>query len=208
MDADHIMHSIMGRTPKILGSEKYSEFAIFVPLIEVDGETHILFEVRSFNMRRQPGEICFPGGKIDRGDRDAEGAALRETSEELGIDRKVISAVQPLDYLVSPFGTIIYPFAGILNVDVKDLDPNKAEVEEIFTSPLRELQMKEPELYNIEFKMEPEKGFPYENIPGGENYNFQARNMKEHFYYYEDKVIWGLTARILHHFIELISDNK
>ncbi|OIU71392.1 NUDIX hydrolase [Rossellomorea aquimaris] len=208
MDADQIMHSIKGRTPKILGSEEYSEFAIFVPLIKVDGETHILFEVRSYNMRRQPGEICFPGGRVDRADRDAESAAIRETSEELGIDQQSISGIQPLDYLVSPFGTIIYPFAGILNADVEDLDPNKAEVEQIFTSPLSELQKKEPELYNIEFRMEPEKGFPYKSIPGGENYDFQARKMKEHFYYYEDKVIWGLTARILHHFIKLISDNK
>ncbi|MCA1054457.1 CoA pyrophosphatase [Rossellomorea aquimaris] len=208
MNADEIMHRVRGRTPKVLGSEEFSEFAIFVPLIEVNGETHILFEVRSHNMRRQPGEICFPGGRIDPKDKDAEAAAIRETSEELGIRHSQISDIHPLDYLVSPFGTIIYPFVGKLCVDVQDLKPNEAEVQEIFTSPLEELQKKEPELYTITFRMEPEANFPYESIPGGENYDFQARNMKEHFYYYNDKVIWGLTARILHHFIGLISNKK
>ncbi|MGR3764646.1 NUDIX hydrolase [Rossellomorea sp. NS-SX7] len=208
MNGDDIIQTIKGRTPKILGSEKFSEYAILVPLIEVDNATHILFEVRSYNLRRQPGEICFPGGRIDRTDRDAKSAAIRETSEELGIPQKLISDIHPLDYLVSPFGTIIYPFAGKINTGIKDLKPNGDEVEEVFTSPLKVLQKKEPELYDIKFSVEPEENFPYKNIPGGENYDFQPRNMKEHFYYYEDKVIWGLTARILHHFIEIVSNKN
>jgi peroxisomal coenzyme A diphosphatase NUDT7 len=208
MNGDDIIQSIKGRTPKVLGSENYKEYAILVPLIEVNDETHILFEVRSFNMRRQPGEICFPGGRIDKSDKDAESAAMRETSEELGISQNLISDIHPLDYLVSPFGTIIYPFAGKLNAGLKDLSPNPAEVEEVFTSPLKDLQKKEPELYDIKFSVEPEENFPYKSIPGGENYDWQARNLKEHFYYYEDKVIWGLTAKILHHFIEIISNKK
>ncbi|WP_175991364.1 CoA pyrophosphatase [Bacillus sp. Marseille-Q1617] len=208
MNGDDIIQSIKGRTPKVLGSENFNEYAILVPLIEVDKETHILFEVRSYKLRRQPGEICFPGGKIDKADKDAKSAAKRETSEELGISQKFITDVHPLDYLVSPFGTIIYPFAGKLNTGIKDLKPNGDEVGEVFTTPLLDLQKKEPELYDIKFSMEPEENFPYKSIPGGENYDFQPRNLKEHFYYYEDKVIWGLTARILHHFIGIVSDKK
>ncbi len=205
MDINELLNRFKDRTPKVLGSETFSEYAILLPLIEVNGEVHVLFEVRSFDMRRQPGEICFPGGRIDRSDSDEMAAALRETSEELGIDVNTISEVYPLDYMVSPFGTIIYPYVGKLNGSLEDLKPNSAEVEEIFTTPLSFLREREPDLYTIKFKMEPEKGFPFKQIPGGENYQWQARNMKEHFYYYEDKVIWGLTARVLHHFVKLLS---
>jgi peroxisomal coenzyme A diphosphatase NUDT7 len=205
MDVNEILQLFKDRTPKVLGSETFSEYAILLPLIEVNGQTHVLFEVRSLNMRRQPGEICFPGGRIDRSDSDEKAAAIRETSEELGIHTDTISDVYPLDYIVSPFGTIIYPYVGKINVSLKQLKPNQAEVDEIFTTPLTYLQEREPDLYNIKFKMEPEESFPFKQIPGGENYNWQARNMKEHFYYYEDKVIWGLTARVLHHFVKLLS---
>jgi len=205
MDVNEILQLFKERTPRILGSETFSEYAILLPLIEVNGQTHVLFEVRSLNMRRQPGEICFPGGRIDRNDSDEKAAAIRETSEELGIHTDTITDVYPLDYIVSPFGTIIYPYVGKINVSIKELKPNQAEVEEIFTTPLTYLQEREPDLYNIKFKMEPEESFPFKQIPGGENYNWQARNMKEHFYYYEDKVIWGLTARVLHHFVKLLS---
>jgi peroxisomal coenzyme A diphosphatase NUDT7 len=205
MDVNEILQLFKERTPRILGSETFSEYAILLPLIEVNGQTHVLFEVRSLNMRRQPGEICFPGGRIDRSDSDEKAAAIRETSEELGIHTDTITDVYPLDYIVSPFGTIIYPYVGKISVSLKELKPNQAEVEEIFTTPLTYLQEREPDLYNIKFKMEPEDSFPFKQIPGGENYNWQARNMKEHFYYYEDKVIWGLTARVLHHFVKLLS---
>lgn len=205
MDVNEILQLFKERTPRILGSETFSEYAILLPLIEVNGQTHVLFEVRALKMRRQPGEICFPGGRIDRSDSDEKAAAIRETSEELGIHTDTITDVYPLDYIVSPFGTIIYPYVGKINVSIKELKPNRAEVEEIFTTPITYLQEREPDLYNIKFKMEPEESFPFKQIPGGENYNWQARNMKEHFYYYEDKVIWGLTARVLHHFVKLLS---
>ncbi|MCA1058524.1 CoA pyrophosphatase [Rossellomorea aquimaris] len=204
MNVNELLMRFKDRTPKVLGSETFSEYAILLPLIEVNGDIHVLFEVRSLSMRRQPGEICFPGGRIDRKDSDEKAAASRETSEELGIHENTISDIYPLDYIVSPFGTIIYPYVGRLNVALEELRPNPAEVEEIFTAPLSYLLEREPDLYNIKFKMEPEESFPYKKIPGGEKYNWQARNMKEHFYYYEDKVIWGLTARVLNHFIKLL----
>jgi peroxisomal coenzyme A diphosphatase NUDT7 len=198
------LKKISGRTPRILGSEHFTKFSILLPLIEIEGETHVLFEVRSLTMRRQPGEICFPGGKVDRDDQSEKSAAIRETCEELGINRASIGDLIPLDYIVSPFGTIIYPFVAVIDPTV-NFKPNPTEVEEIFTTPLSKLIEKEPDLFNVAYKVEPSTDFPFQDIPGGENYNWQARDMKEHFYYFEDRVIWGLTARILQHFIELVS---
>ena len=51
------------------------------------------------NLRRQPGEICFPGGKVEQDDVDQNQCAIRETSEELGIRESDIENVMPLDYM-------------------------------------------------------------------------------------------------------------
>lgn len=191
------------RTPGVLGNKDFLKSAVLLPLIEKGGETHILFEVRSHDLRSQPGEICFPGGRIDDEDQTEAEAAVRETMEELGIEKADISNVYALDYIVSPFGMMIYSFAGVINPMVT-FSPNPPEVDHIFTVPLSFFLEKEPKVYRINFDIQPEENFPYDLIAGGENYNWHTRQVDEYFYIYEDKVIWGLTAKILSHFIEII----
>jgi peroxisomal coenzyme A diphosphatase NUDT7 len=206
MNINQISKTLLGRTPSILGHEQFIKFAVLLPLVEVDDEVHILFEVRSLKMRRQPGEVCFPGGKIEKGE-DPQKAAVRETSEELGIPETEIIDVFPLDYMVSAFGTIIYPFVGRIS-NLKSIIPNEAEVGEVFTVPLAFFKKNQPDSYKINFQVEPEDGFPFDLIIGGENYNWQTRTMDEYFYRAKGKVIWGLTARVLTHFIELMEQHK
>jgi peroxisomal coenzyme A diphosphatase NUDT7 len=205
MELETILAKLKNHIPSVLGSKKFSKYAVMVPLILKEDGIHVLFEVRSLQLRRQPGEICFPGGRIDDEDNDAESAAIRETTEELGISMDDISDVFPLDFMVSPFGMMVYPFAGFISHPDK-INPNHAEVGEVFTVPLSFFIEHQPKIYHIEFKVEPEKGFPFDLIVGGENYNWRTRGIEEYFYLYEDKAIWGLTARILAHFIELISE--
>lgn len=203
MELDHVLAKIKNHHPFILGSENYSKYAVLLPLILKNDEIHILFEVRSLKLRRQPGEICFPGGRIDEQDKDEISAAIRETVEELGIREEHITNVCPLDFLVSPFGMIVYPFTGVINV--KTITPNPSEVEEIFSVPLSYFLQTEPKVYQVYFKAEPEKDFPYDLVVGGQNYNWRTRHMEEYFYLYENRVIWGLTARIISHFIEIVT---
>jgi 8-oxo-dGTP pyrophosphatase MutT (NUDIX family) len=203
MDLDSVLIKLNGHTPKILGSERFSKYAVLLPLLKKEDGLHVLFEVRSLELRRQPGEICFPGGRIDAQDLDEQGAAIRETVEELGINKQDITDVFPLDYMISPFGMILYPYAGYINNPEK-IKPSPAEVGEIFTVPLSFFIHNEPEIYRVALKAEPSENFPFDLIPGGEKYNWRARVMDEYFYRYGDKTIWGLTARILAHFIELI----
>ncbi|WP_019153442.1 NUDIX hydrolase [Robertmurraya massiliosenegalensis] len=205
MDKHKLNDIFQDRKPGILGRDKYSNYAVLLPIIEKNNELHVLFEVRSYEMRRQPGEICFPGGRVDPSDPSERHTAIRETSEELGIEETSIEKVFPLDFVVNPFGSTIYPFVGFLK-DATPFSINKAEVAEIFTVPLSFLQKVEPDIYHIHFKPVPEESFPYEKIVGGEKYKWQIRGMEEHFYYFEDKVIWGLTARILSHFLTLIRE--
>lgn len=203
MDPKSLVDKVKGRIPEVLGNKDFSKFAILLPLIEKEGEIHILFEVRSHQLRSQPGEICFPGGRIDKEDESEEDAAVRETMEELGIGNQQISDIFPLDYIVSPFGMIVYSFAGIIDADV-EFRPNPPEVDSLFTVPLSFFLEKDPKVYRVNFDIQPEESFPYDLIAGGENYNWRTRQVDEFFYIYEDKVIWGLTAKILTHFMEII----
>ncbi|MFK9092871.1 NUDIX hydrolase [Bacillus salipaludis] len=203
MELETVLTKLKGHTPKILGSERFSKYAILLPLLQKEDGIHVLFEVRSLELRSQPGEICFPGGKIDSQDLDEMDAAIRETVEELGIIKEEITEIYPLDYMISPFGMILYPFVGYINRP-DEIHPNPMEVGEIFTVPLTYLIKNSPEIYRIHFKAVPEGDFPYDLIPGGEKYNWRTRESEEYFYRYGDRAIWGLTARILAHFIEMI----
>lgn len=203
MDTEEILAKVEDRKPDILGAKDFAKFAILLPLIEKDGEIHVLFEVRSLKMRSQPGDICFPGGRIDATDSGPEAAAVRETLEELGIREAEISNVRPLDYIVSPFGMLVYTYTGFIDANA-EFEPSTAEVDSLFTVPLSFFKETEPAVYRVNFDVQPEKSFPYDQIAGGENYNWRTRQMDEHFYFYEDKVIWGMTAKILMHFLEVI----
>jgi len=203
MELNTIKNKLKSRTPTILGSEKFSRYAVLLPLIQKEDGIHVLFEVRSLELRRQPGEICFPGGRIDSTDHDEKEAAIRETLEELGLERENISSVSPLDYMVSQFGMIVYPYAGFID-SYESIQPNPAEVGEVFTVPVSFLIKNEPDIYHLNYKVEPEENFPLDLIPGGENYKWRTRGLEEYFYNYEGKIIWGLTAKILFHFIDIL----
>lgn len=54
-----------GRQPQPIGRHRF--FSVLVPVVEKDGQPHLLFEVRARAMESQPGEICFPGGNVEQG---------------------------------------------------------------------------------------------------------------------------------------------
>ncbi|SFA94174.1 NUDIX domain-containing protein [Lentibacillus halodurans] len=203
MELQAIMNKIKRRTPSILGIEHFTKSAVLLPLVQRDKELHVLFEVRSHKLRRQPGEICFPGGRIEADDQTEQDAAIRETKEELGVSDQDISNVHPLDYLVTPFGMIVYTYTGLIDTSSR-FSPNPSEVGETFTVPLSFFLSTEPKIHHVNLEVQPEENFPYELITGGENYKWQTRQMDEYFYIYEDKVIWGLTARVLSHFVDML----
>lgn len=206
MDPKVILNKVKNHTPVILGSGRFSKFAVLIPLIEKDNGISVLFEVRSQALRRQPGEICFPGGRIDHRDNTEKDAAIRETTEELGIGRKDISEVHSLDYLVSPFGMIVYPYAGFIK-EPECIEPNPSEVKDVFLVPLDFFLETKPQIHQVNLAVEPDEDFPFDLIVGGQNYNWRTRKMDEYFYTYGNNVIWGLTAKIISHFTDIIRDS-
>ncbi|WP_062356855.1 NUDIX hydrolase [Bacillus kwashiorkori] len=207
MVIQNIIDKVKNHSPKMLDSDQFRAYAILIPLISIDNETHILFEVRSKQLRNQPGEICFPGGRIDTDDLDAKAAAIRETSEEIGIDSIDIQQVFPLDYLIQPIeGRTIYPFIGLIKENIQ-LNPNHDEVEELFTVPLAHFLQQKPEKHTLRFNIVPDQNFPFHLIQGGENYPWKTRSIIEYFYFYKQYCIWGLTAKILNHFTTIIEND-
>ncbi|WP_080872192.1 NUDIX hydrolase [Oceanobacillus timonensis] len=207
MQIEHILNELKDRTPALMGHQHFKRSSVLIPLVEVDGETHILFEIRSMNLRSQPGDVCFPGGRVDPEDKHPAHTAIRETTEELGIIEQEISDPIPLDYIVNDLGRIIYPFIGKLKT-IENILPNPDEVDQIFTVPLSFFLENAPKRYQVHLEIKPEDNFPYHLIVGGEDYEWRVRTMEELFYQYDDRTIWGLTAKVLAHFISLITHEK
>ena len=183
-------------------SYAFFQAAVLVPVVRMNNKFHILFEVRSSHLTWQPGEICFPGGKIEEADGTPQQAALRETSEELGIDAHAVQVLGTLDDIISPIGVMLFPTVGFVPADIV-MHPNATEVAETFTVPLEFLLSAEPVTATMEMGTRPLTGFPFDMVPG------YSRDWKRRgtytvlFYRYRDYVIWGLTAHVLSSFIKI-----
>ncbi|TCP24564.1 8-oxo-dGTP pyrophosphatase MutT (NUDIX family) [Scopulibacillus darangshiensis] len=188
----------------IIGEDTALKASVMIPLVKADKTWHILFEVRSKKMNHQPGDICFPGGRIDDTDPTPRHAALRETEEELGIRGEDIDILGELATYVPSSQMLVFPFVAALSQN-HQLNLNQSEVDSVFTVPLNWLMNQEPERHIVDYDVRPRPDFPYDRIYGGKKYPFRNRQMAEMFYNYGDKTIWGLTARILQHFLSVIS---
>ncbi len=189
-------------TGGLIGEEKALRAAVLVPLVQINHSWHVLFEVRAYHLTSQPGDICFPGGKIDATDPTPLDAALRETSEELGIGRDLIQPIGSLNLYVPSSQLIIYPFVGKLLNHAFSI--NKEEVDHTFTIPLDWLLTHQPEKHVVSMAPEPGADFPYDKISQGRKYAWRTRKMEELFYHYKEHSVWGMTARILTHFLNII----
>ncbi|UOF92649.1 CoA pyrophosphatase [Fodinisporobacter ferrooxydans] len=193
-----------GRVASILGNEQFRKNAVLVPLLQQNGQLCVLFEQRAKTLRRQPGEICFPGGRVEPQDKNPQTAALRETSEELNLPLHSIQYMGDLDILVTYSQMIVYPFVGCLP-NVASIQPNPDEVEKVIILPLERLLAIHPERHDVAISVHPDENFPYHWIPQGKQYPWRTGTVSQFFYRVDEElIIWGLTARILYHFLRVI----
>lgn len=204
MNIDFIVEKFKDRESKLLENKR--QYAVLLPLIKIEGHWHIIYERRAKNLSANPGEVSFPGGGLE-GLESFEEAAIRETMEELCIERENIEVLGKLDLLVSYANFLIQPFVGIISgINVDKIRPNKDEVDYIFTVPLEYLLENEPEKYNLDLQTVGSEEFPYYLIPNGKDYSFRSGKHSVLFYQCFNEIIWGHTAAITRNFIDIIKD--
>lgn len=177
------------------------EAAVLLPLVRTDEGVAVLFEERAHSLRRQPGEICFPGGKAECADaNNFAQTALRETCEELGLAPQAIRICGELDALVTHMGPIIHPFVGTIE-DMAGISFNPDEVACVFTVPLDALLAMKPRVASMELADHAGEDFPFELVPARTRGWRKHKQYNVYFYEYDGHVIWGLTARMLYAFL-------
>lgn len=201
---EYIEKILKSRIPKPEGAYKRS--SVMVLLFYIENEINILYTQRAFSLNHQPGDICFPGGRSEGCETPLE-TALRETEEELRIDRKYIRVLGTPDFILTHFNGFITPFVGVVeNIKPNEIKFSTDEVEKIFTVPLSFFYKNKPKKSYVRLKTIVPNDFPIHLIQQGENYNWSYPKYSELFYKYNDNVIWGLTARITNHICELLTN--
>ncbi|KQS99144.1 MULTISPECIES: CoA pyrophosphatase [unclassified Rhizobium] len=155
---------------------KLKDAAVLVPVIDDGDEARVIFTQRTKTLRKHSGQVAFPGGAVDPEDDTPERAALRETEEEIGLDRRFVQTVGRLPHYMAMSGFRITPILGIVQPGY-DLELNPTEVAAVFDVPLS-------------FLMNPD------NHGRGQA---TWKGAERHFYSmpYGDQHIWGITAGIV-----------
>ena len=109
--------------------------AVLVPLIDREDGLTVLLTKRTDHLHDHAGQVSFPGGRVDPGDRDAAAAALREAKEEVGLDPQRVDLVGRLDTYVTRTGFEVTPWVGLVMPPIA-LVPDPFEVAEVFEVPL------------------------------------------------------------------------
>ena len=116
--------------------DRTADAAVLIAVTEQENPT-VLLTQRPRTMRDHPGQVAFPGGKIDAGE-DAVEAALREAWEELGIREKHVNVIGTTDRYQTGTGFDITPVLATVPADLA-IRPDPREVESWFEAPLEHL---------------------------------------------------------------------
>ncbi len=201
-DLTALEQAMRNRTPGLMGSNR--SYAVLVPLVARDEGYDVLYEVRARTLHRQPGEVCFPGGRMEPGETPEE-CALRETWEELGIPPQSVRLLGRLDFIAHRANFLMWPILGVVDGGALSprLRPNPAEVEEFFLVPLSHLLEAAPLEYEYDLIPTPAENFPYELIGIPRDYKWQHGKENVPVYPWQRRAIWGLTGRITRNLIQL-----
>ncbi len=150
--------------------------AVLIPVVERDGHLSLLLTKRSAKLRYHPGQISFPGGKVEPSDRNMLSAALREAEEEIGLPNDEVELVGALPAHETVTRFDVYPFLGRIS-SVFEPRPYEGEVAEVFEVPLSHVTRAEN--FIVHDRMWKGQVRRYYAVPYGPYY------------------IWGATARIL-----------
>lgn len=195
---ERLKENLLKKAEFNLNEGDYFQAAVLVPIILKESGPEVMFEVRAGHLAWQPGEICFPGGKIERSDKNPRAAAVRECCEELGLKRRQIKILGELETVMSPIGVILYPQVGVITGLIS---PNPAEVAEVFSVPIEYLLQHEAKIGHMEMATRPAQDFPLKLLPEYETNWKKRKSYAVYFYSWQHHLIWGLTALVLRRFL-------
>ncbi len=159
--------------------------AVLVPLVERPAGLQVLLTQRASNLKNHPGQISFPGGRIESADAGPWEAALRETQEEIGLEPQFVTRAGYLqDHLVIS-GFRVTPAVGFVHAGFR-LRLDETEVENVFEVPL-------------EFVLDQRNHLPRDRSIAG-------HTIVTHEIPYEGRQIWGATASMLITFARLLRE--
>lgn len=139
-------------------------------------EPGLILTQRSENLRKHPGQVAFPGGRVDPEDASIIAAALREAEEEIGLPREKVDVIGMTDPFRTHTGYLIVPVVAVIPPDL-GFAPQPDEVSAIFEVPL-------------DYALDPER----RNVVFTE---FEGRMRNYHEILWRDRRIWGVTAGML-----------
>jgi 8-oxo-dGTP pyrophosphatase MutT (NUDIX family) len=177
------LRALLAQRPAIvLDAPEYRRAAVLVPLVRDGQGWSILFSRRADNLAAHSGQIAFPGGAVEAGE-SLEIAAVRETQEEVGIERDRVELIGRLDDLITNSGFLVAPFVGVIATRIEYI-LSQSEVAEVFEVPIDALlEIDQPEVRYVPFR---------------------DRRYPAYFYRYGRYEIWGLTGRMLKAFLDLV----
>jgi 8-oxo-dGTP pyrophosphatase MutT (NUDIX family) len=155
---------------------------VLVPLRDSGGEITVTLARRTERVPHHKGQICFPGGSRDAGDRDLLATAMREAEEELGIRGGDVEYLGAMERVPTVTGFCIQPFVVRIPGDARFL-LDGFEVAETFDAPL--------------------SAFTDFSRYRAAATTFLGKPYMVYFLDYDRFTIWGATARILHSLAEL-----
>lgn len=157
--------------------------AVLIPLFERGGEPWLVLTKRTETVATHKGQISFPGGAHDPTDADLWETAVREAEEEMGLVRDRVAYLGALDdYPTFSSGFVVSPY--VASIDPPSAwEPHAAEVDHVIELPLREVH----------------------RIGRTEIWERDGIRFPMHVYEIEGHYVWGVTAFILHRFLEIAS---
>ena len=184
MTKDGIRRALYQHKKRVEDPTGFVPAAVLLPLFEEGGDYHLVFTKRTETVNYHKGQISFPGGRTHPEDKSLLDTALRETWEEIGLPPKDADVLGELDDIATyTTGFIISPFVAMIPFPHK-FTANAAEVDEIIEVPL-------PVLWD-------KRNFAEEML------EVDGRPIMQYFYHYHDHVIYGATARIVKHFLDVL----